>query len=198
MYVDFAAFSLETVKERFSFKVILFVSTFKGIGPAFQKLLIYIKKLFRWSAQEKHSCLKLMVVWSKDTDCSTLLGLVLLQDVLEVVEELVLVDPPVVSERRGKCIEQGLKYHLLTHRQLQTNKPIQHRKKQTIASTIDHTCRGWWCRPASRRPRHTGQVSRRLPVQPIADECEQPVLINDFGCQLIGEKLVKTSGSANK
>ena len=132
MYVDFAAFSLETVKERFSFKVILFVSTFKGIGPAFQKLLIYIKKLFRWSAQEKHSCLKLMVVWSKDTDCSTLFGLVLLQDVLEVVEELVLVDPPVVSERRGKCIEQGFKYRLLTHRQLQnkqTNKPIQHRKQ---------------------------------------------------------------------
>jgi len=29
MYVDFAAFSLETVKERFAFKVILFVSTFK-------------------------------------------------------------------------------------------------------------------------------------------------------------------------
>jgi len=62
MYVDFAEFSLETVKERFAFKVIVFMSTFKAIGPSFQKLLIYIKKLFRWSAQEKHSCLKLMVV----------------------------------------------------------------------------------------------------------------------------------------
>ena len=36
----------------------------------------------------------------KDTECSTLLGLVLLQDVLEVVEELVLVDPTVIPEQK--------------------------------------------------------------------------------------------------
>ena len=42
----------------------------------------------------------------KDTDRSTFLGLVLLQDVLEVLEELLLVDPPVVSERGGKFVEK--------------------------------------------------------------------------------------------
>ena len=46
-----------------------------------------------------------MLVSSQNTNLSTFLGLVFLQNILEVVEELILVDPSFISEHRSNILK---------------------------------------------------------------------------------------------
>ena len=65
-------------------------------------------------------------------DHSTFLGLVFFQNILEVVEELVLVDPAVVSKHRRKFIENKQKINKAT---VEVDGVNLHQNKQTYTQT---------------------------------------------------------------
>ena len=122
----FAAFSLETSQREIRFRWFSMCHLVKYLAIESTALVWHLSGLMKSASllfclSLKKRCLKLMQRGQAlIIDYSTFLGLVLLQNILEVVEELILVDPPLVSEHMRKNIEQ--KTHFPSCSNKQTNK----------------------------------------------------------------------------